>query len=319
VAWIVGIDEAGYGPNLGPLVMSAVACQVGPRRARGNLWQLLADAVRSGREEKDDRLLVDDSKVVYAAGRGLAELERSVLGALWRGDGLGTLAGFVGRVCPGGLAELQAEVWYRGTSILPGDLGADELIPPAERFDGACHLAGVTNWRVHSVVVCPARFNALIDRHASKGAVLADAMAHLLACSRATLPGDDPLFVYVDKHGGRNAYAAQLQDALPGGMVLALHEGAERSTYKAVGLERPVQVQFEPRADSSHFCVALASMASKYLRERLMGEFNHFWQTHVPGLAPTAGYPGDALRFYQAITPVARRLGVPEAALWRRK
>jgi hypothetical protein len=50
-----------------------------------------------------------------------------------------------------------------------------------------------------------------------------------------------------------------------------------------------------------------------------MGEFNHFWQTHVPGLAPTAGYPGDALRFYEAIAPAAGRLGVPESALWRRK
>src|SRR5437016_4219233 len=26
--WLIGMDEAGYGPNLGPFVMSAVACKV---------------------------------------------------------------------------------------------------------------------------------------------------------------------------------------------------------------------------------------------------------------------------------------------------
>ena len=74
-----------------------------------------------------------------------------------------------------------------------------------------------------------------------------------------------------------------------------------------------------PRADAEHFCVALASMVSKYLREVLMLEFNRFWQGHVPGLKPTAGYPGDAARFFDAIRPAAKLLGIPEAALWRRK
>jgi hypothetical protein len=60
-------------------------------------------------------------------------------------------------------------------------------------------------------------------------------------------------------------------------------------------------------------------MASKYLRELLMLEFNRFWQEHVPGLKPTAGYPGDAARFLGAIRPAAERLGIAETALWRRK
>jgi hypothetical protein len=60
-------------------------------------------------------------------------------------------------------------------------------------------------------------------------------------------------------------------------------------------------------------------MFSKYLREILMREFNRFWQTHLPDLKPTAGYPGDSARYYAEIKPVAKRLGIPEAALWRRK
>jgi hypothetical protein len=50
-----------------------------------------------------------------------------------------------------------------------------------------------------------------------------------------------------------------------------------------------------------------------------MAEFNGFWREQVPGLRPTAGYPADARRFYEAIRPAAERLGIPEAALWRRK
>jgi hypothetical protein len=60
-------------------------------------------------------------------------------------------------------------------------------------------------------------------------------------------------------------------------------------------------------------------MASKYLRELLMLEFNRFWCGQVPGLKPTAGYPGDSSRFFAAIQPALERLGLPEEAVWRRR
>ena len=43
---------------------------------------------------------------------------------------------------------------------------------------------------------------------------------------------------------------------------------------------------------------ALASMTSKYLRELAMRAFNEFWCGRVHDLAPTAGYPRDARRFF---------------------
>ncbi len=317
--WIVGIDEAGYGPNLGPFVMTSVACRV-PEDAGTDLWRLLRPAVRRPTEPADDRFLVEDSKVVYATARGLFELERGVLATAspCRPGAALPLAEYLDWVSPGTQEELRGERWYTGATALP--LGGTEAFGAcAERFAEACEQSGLTLGLVRSVVVCPARFNGLLDRWDSKGVVLAVAMAELLGHNHATAAGAEPVRFFIDKHGGRNAYAAMVQHAYPDGLVLAREEGRDRSVYDVIGLERPVELTFEPRADGNHFCVALASMVSKYLREVLMLEFNQFWGTHVPGLKPTAGYPGDAVRFFEAIRPVCGRLGIPEAAVWRRK
>ena len=82
-------------------------------------------------------------------------------------------------------------------------------------------------------------------------------------------------------------------------------------------MDRPIKIVVTPKADVEHFTVALASMISKYVRELLMGEFNRFWQTHVPGLEPTAGYPGDSRRFFKAIRPALLKLGIAKRAVWR--
>jgi len=130
---------------------------------------------------------------------------------------------------------------------------------------------------------------------------------------------DDPLEIVVDKHGGRNNYAAMLQQAFSEGLVMAREEGMSRSVYQVLGLERRIELTIQPRADGEYLCVALASMVSKYVRELLMLEFNRFWEAQVPGLKPTAGYPGDAARFYEEIRPAALKLGIPEQIIWRRR
>jgi hypothetical protein len=317
MAWIVGIDEAGYGPNLGPFVMSAVACRTPDEHAGRCLWQALSPFARRGRDGKDGRLVVDDSKVVYSTGRGLAGLERGLFALFALEAPL--LEDLVARLCPDDRAELTAEAWYTGGTALPVDAGPAELHALRDGAGRACEDAALGPWHAFSLVVCPPRFNALVDRAGSKSAVLAHAFVRLLGRALQVTAGEEPLAVWIDKQGGRNSYAAQIQEALPGGMVVPLEESPARSAYWVRRLGRDVRLTFQPRADQEHFCVALASMASKYLRELFMGEFNRFWQRHVPGLKATAGYPGDAGRFLDAIRPAAAGLGIAEAAIWRRK
>jgi hypothetical protein len=319
--WIIGIDEAGYGPNLGPFVMTSVACQVADELVGADLWQVLRAGVRRHDETDDGRLLVADSKLVYSSARGLLELEWNVLASLcpWRNGEAFGLTHYLDWACPAARPELAAECWFAGTSSLPLLAAPADYAPAAARFAHTCTTGGVAWGLVRSLVVCPTRFNAVVEQWGSKGAVLGLGLTELVQCNHGHAHDGEPMFFVVDKHGGRNHYAAMLQHALPEGMVLAHEESRERSIYSVAGLDRPMRLTFQPRADAGHLCVALASMFSKYLREILMEEFNRFWQTHVADLKPTAGYPGDAARFYTAIKPAAKRLGIGEVALWRRK
>jgi ribonuclease HII len=322
MAWQVGVDEAGYGPNLGPLVMGVVCCQA--PASRKDLWHHMRKVVRRHDEEDDGRLLVADSKLVFNPTKGLRCLESAVLAFLHGGERLGAerpcrcLLDLLDVVCPHSLDEMRKEWWFHGTTAVPLVVAEDELLAGADGWRRSTKTRGL-NWGLAAaVLVATERFNSLVDSWGSKGAVLGAGLTDLLRFALA-LPGDDALLVTVDKHGGRNSYGAILQNIFEEGMVLVRDEGAEGSVYDVVGLGRPIRVTFRPRADMTAFCVALASMICKYLRETLMGEFNQYWVEKVPGLAPTAGYPGDSRRFYSAIEPELSKLGISRERIWRER
>jgi hypothetical protein len=317
--WRVGLDEAGYGPNLGPLVLSSTACHV-PPRAPKCLWRALSSAVRKHEDEDDGRMMIDDSKKVNDGPEGLTKLEAGVLTALaLKGAPHGTVREYIATVAVGDSADdLGAEPWFNADDLLPAANPPEVLTSIIGILGDASASARLMWGPVRSVVIPAPKFNRLLDEWRLKSGVLASGVIKLLN-STLSLPGDDPIYITVDKLGGRHFYAPLLNEAFPGGWVRVIREGPERCEYEIEGLGREIHLRFEPRADGTHFNVALASMAAKYLREVCMMQFNRHWVARLPGLKPTAGYPGDASRFFEEIRGILATDGIDERTVWRER
>lgn len=327
--WLIGIDEAGYGPNLGPFVMTLVACRL-PGDADGvDLWKILKKCVRRADDEADHRLVVADSKQVYSPAQGWTNLEKSVLSAHAGGFARCatvkdeapainsfTLQSLLEHLACDELPHLRQEAWFVGDTALPTEVTPEEFLAGSKSWRQASERKEVTWGFCRSAVVATPRFNDVVAKWDNKAAVLGIALAELIRHCLAKTSAEPMLFV-IDKHGGRDRYSALLQHAFTDGMVLGEQEGRARSHYSVEGLDRPVRITVMPKADVEQFTVALASMFSKYLRELLMREFNRYWQSHVPGLKATAGYPLDADRYYAEIRPAMAKLGIAERLVWR--
>ncbi|HEX3148336.1 MAG TPA: hypothetical protein VHR66_09655 [Gemmataceae bacterium] len=315
--WRVGLDEAGYGPNLGPLVLASSSCHV-PATADGCLWQILSAAVRKAEHSDDGRLLIDDSKKVNEGKAGLARLEAGVFAVMaLRRKRLATALDYLQEVALGdSLEDLHGEPWFDSEFALPAALVADAMNGTA--MAEACVNVGIQWGPIHSVVIPAPKFNRLLEDWKVKSGVLATGVIALL---RATLelPGNEPIHIAVDKLGGRHFYAPLLHEAFPDGWVRVIREGPSQCEYAIDNLDREVHIRFEPRADGNHLNVALASMAAKYLREVCMLQFNRYWTDMVANLKPTAGYPGDAGRFFDEIRPALVKNGIAEHSVWRAK
>lgn len=319
--YLIGTDEAGYGPNLGPLVISATVWQAPDDCRDADWYALLADVVcREGHPQRTPSLVpIADSKSLYKPGGGLQNLECGVLTALraiglrpghWR-EAWVTLA-------PQNSEVLERDPWYRDFELaLPSAHHPDSLDRLAETFLQGLQRAGLRLLTMRSVAVSPELFNDWLDRLGNKATVLSTLTLELI---RAVLPPPDgqPALVVCDKHGGRRRYAELLQATFPDYLVEIFAESAVRSMYRWGPAAGRVEFRFLEKAERL-LPVALASMMSKYLRELAMLAWNDFWRCQVPGLRPTAGYPADAVRFQKDIEACQQRLGIPGRKVWRNR
>ena len=72
---IIGMDEAGYGPNLGPLVVTATVWEVPGNPRTTDLWKEFDGIIAQTPAEEYAHIQVADSKQVYSPAKGLDNLE----------------------------------------------------------------------------------------------------------------------------------------------------------------------------------------------------------------------------------------------------
>ncbi len=332
--FLLGTDEAGYGPNLGPLVISASLWEV-PEGVRGDeLYERLQTVIaaaaarsaghpghaRAGRgSAAGQRIVIADSKVLYQSQKGLKLLERGLWAAWGLIDQRPAICGDVWKLLAGTDAGPRREALSAGWDPLPAprDFDAAEIDRLRPGLREALTRAGVRLVDLQSVAIFPREFNDTVDRSDSKGAALSHWTLQLIARMIEPL-GNERISILCDKHGGRDRYAPLLMDGFPDRFIEVVGEGRLLSVYRFGAAERRVEIAFQAKGES-HLPTALASMASKYLRELAMHAFNDFWRYHVADLRPTAGYPVDALRFKADIAAAQQSLGIEDRILWRTK
>jgi ribonuclease HII len=79
---LIGMDEAGLGPNFGPFVVAATVWEVPGAPGDFDFWTAFDTVLTRAPGSCDPRLHVADSKQVFQPGRGIASLERGVTSAL---------------------------------------------------------------------------------------------------------------------------------------------------------------------------------------------------------------------------------------------
>jgi len=265
MAIVCGIDEVGYGPLLGPLVIAATAMRVPDAAVREDIWELLRNSTASAKKHLRGRLLVADSKKAYTRKSGIGHLRRTTLASLAvMNVRPSNVLELIKSLSPQTTERLGRYPWYGNLADIP--LGADEELSIATSVladDLAAN--GIEFLEMKCECLDVGYYNELVEKFRNKASVSFSSVCSLIYGIYTSYAGEK-LHFFIDRQGGRSNYASVLSRIFTGMELSVLRETDDSSSYRLEAGNRAMVLHFCKKADGRFFPVSLASMAAKYVR-----------------------------------------------------
>jgi ribonuclease HII len=299
-AILAGIDEAGYGPILGPLVVSSTAFSVPQELLSKNLWQILKKSVNIKKTKLAGRLLIADSKKAFTQSQGIGHIQRTTLACLKSLEKEPkTLIELLSELCPSYIGQLSSYPWYGKTGDYRLSFNSEDIAIASTVFNNDLSDNGLKFVKINSICLDVQQFNDTVAAVDNKSNVLFSVTAKLIQSLWDLLKKSDEseLHIIIDRQGGKTHYRKGLQVMFESLELRILKETEKVSSYRLEGEGKKMTLHFVVAADRKYLPVSLASMVSKYLRELMVHNINNYFKSFNSQLKPTAGYWEDGQRF----------------------